>query len=59
MEGGGDDTDDAHERVEAGAEEGGEGGEGEEGGQAGGGAQEGGEGEVEAIGNKHLEADDM
>ena len=53
MESRGDGTDDAHEEVEVGAEESGEGGEGQRGGQAGG-AEVGGEGEEETIGDQNL-----
>ena len=42
-------TDAPHEEVEVGAQEGGEGGEGEVGGQAGGGAEEGAEGEIKTV----------
>ena len=49
----GDGTDDTHEEVEVGTEEGGEGPEGQGGGQAGG-AEVGGEGEVQAVGDKNL-----
>ena len=45
-------TDAAHQEVEVGAEEGGQGGQGEGGGQAGGRAEEGGEGEVETVGDQ-------
>ena len=53
MQGCGDCTDDTHEEVEVGAEEGGEGPEGQGGGQAGG-AEVGGEGEVETVGDQNL-----
>ena len=49
---GGHGTDAAHQEVEVGAEEGGQGGQGKGGGEAGGGAEVGAEGEIEAVGHQ-------
>jgi len=52
MESRGHRADDAHQEVEVGAKEGGQGGQGEGGGEAGGGAEVGAEGEIEAVGHQ-------